>query len=1005
MNSASGFGPNTVVVIDIEQIFCANFSGVRFTGCIRGYDGSAPASHNAGATVDARILPSFHNNLVDEVQALETELGAGLTNVAKVNRLVDSKWIQLDAIAGNNLMGLHINSGGGGGAGDTGYMFFNPTGNLSAGGWQIASPFDGNPNFVFQRVTTSGEYQTSFYVTESENRLVVPTNNNNAPHFHSSDSAEENQDLRLGTLTGEPDTYLISVNTSDVSGYYGDLAKIKFNRDTTDFQITRGNGGIDEVNEIAVMKVVSINDGRSEILVIGDENQAARLNLMRNAGLSGCFFIENTEIGEFQLSNCSPTSVLRVNNDLEMAIGKETSGTTGFDLLIKDSAVSGATNVKISPGAAQSGTALLHFDDGTNVKHAIFPDGVLGLSSTSGIVFYDGAALTSAARQLFITRYDSERLAIYNSDINAFRGLKVKAAVAADDALTFGGGATPDADDCAKFDSSGRIVGAGAACGSGGGSSGTGATEPNKSFSVSGDDQLVITNAQHTYAHDNLFVYCKSTSTGVHVTPEQETIDPSTYTVTVDFSTNGNYTCTVNGWGGGTLHNKEYTVASSASLVVAGTTHDFLDSNIIVDCFTNVNPRVRLLDTDYLVSINTGNNDVTVTFDASGNYVCTLNGTIAEGGSGGGTSDHSALTNLGYGASGHTGFAPSTLTLTAGAGLTGGGDLTANRAFAIDIPGLTATGSPSAANDYVMIYSASAGALRKVLITNMPGGGGGGSPSGSGTEVQFRAGSSTFGAWGLSSVSGNILSYTGKIDAGSGILEIPNGTLPGTCAVGELFLNQNVTSGKRIYGCESTNTWVPQGDGNDGGGGGGAPTGAEYIVGAANATLTNEYIAQAGVGLTITKSSPNIRWDVDCTYVGCQGDHGDYTGNNKFSIGTEYLSWNIPNATSTGTTVNKLVTWTSANPIKALLAATSETKILGICVDDCGTTGIPRIAFRGRALCAFDGVPTAGDYVQSSSSSAGSCNSTATRPTTRMVGVVYSSTSVGGLYEVILTIP
>lgn len=55
---------------------------------------------------------------------------------------------------------------------------------------------------------------------------------------------------------------------------------------------------------------------------------------------------------------------------------------------------------------------------------------------------------------------------------------------------------------------------------------------------------------------------------------------------------------------------------------------------------------------------------------------------------------------------------------------------------------------------------------------------------------------------------------TGTYDVGSGVLEVPNGTsLPGTCSVGQVFMDTDATSGQRIYACESANTWVLQGGG------------------------------------------------------------------------------------------------------------------------------------------------------------------------------------------------
>ena len=69
---------------------------------------------------------------------------------------------------------------------------------------------------------------------------------------------------------------------------------------------------------------------------------------------------------------------------------------------------------------------------------------------------------------------------------------------------------------------------------------------------------------------------------------------------------------------------------------------------------------------------------------------------------------------------------PTTRTVTAGAGLTGGGDLSANRTLALDLNSLTADPTPDAANDYIATWDASATAHKKVLLSNLPGGGGGG---------------------------------------------------------------------------------------------------------------------------------------------------------------------------------------------------------------------------------------------------------------------------------------
>lgn len=63
-------------------------------------------------------------------------------------------------------------------------------------------------------------------------------------------------------------------------------------------------------------------------------------------------------------------------------------------------------------------------------------------------------------------------------------------------------------------------------------------------------------------------------------------------------------------------------------------------------------------------------------------------------------------------------------------------------------------------------------------------------------------------------------SRTGHLNMALGALRLPSGAaLPGTCSTGEVFMDTDATSGQRIYGCESTNTWVLEGDGGGGGSG------------------------------------------------------------------------------------------------------------------------------------------------------------------------------------------
>jgi hypothetical protein len=62
--------------------------------------------------------------------------------------------------------------------------------------------------------------------------------------------------------------------------------------------------------------------------------------------------------------------------------------------------------------------------------------------------------------------------------------------------------------------------------------------------------------------------------------------------------------------------------------------------------------------------------------------------------------------------------------------------------------------------------------------------------------------------------------YSSGTNDFSGVtLRVPSSTtLPGTCAVGDAYMDTDATTGRRWYLCESTNTWVLQGDGGGGGG-------------------------------------------------------------------------------------------------------------------------------------------------------------------------------------------
>ncbi len=74
-------------------------------------------------------------------------------------------------------------------------------------------------------------------------------------------------------------------------------------------------------------------------------------------------------------------------------------------------------------------------------------------------------------------------------------------------------------------------------------------------------------------------------------------------------------------------------------------------------------------------------------------------------------------------------FTGRTITGSGGIAVTNGNGVSGNPALTVDINGLTADASPVGSTDYVMTFDASAGANKKVLLDDLPGGGGGGAPT------------------------------------------------------------------------------------------------------------------------------------------------------------------------------------------------------------------------------------------------------------------------------------
>lgn len=107
--------------------------------------------------------------------------------------------------------------------------------------------------------------------------------------------------------------------------------------------------------------------------------------------------------------------------------------------------------------------------------------------------------------------------------------------------------------------------------------------------------------------------------------------------------------------------------------------------------------------------------------------------------------------------------------------------------------------------------------------------------------------------------------------------------LPASCTQGEVYFATNATAGQNLYYCTATNTWTQQLNS-----GGGAPTGAQYVTLATDATLTAERVltpgdwlglTDAGAGgnatLNLRPSEDLVWWKDDFMFGGTAGHIGE----------------------------------------------------------------------------------------------------------------------------------
>lgn len=108
----------------------------------------------------------------------------------------------------------------------------------------------------------------------------------------------------------------------------------------------------------------------------------------------------------------------------------------------------------------------------------------------------------------------------------------------------------------------------------------------------------------------------------------------------------------------------------------------------------------------------------------------------------------------------------------------------------------------------------------------------------------------------------------------------------------------------------------------------------------------------------------------------------------------------IANASSTGTTLNKLAKLTGAPSAAVITATTDLDGVIGIVNGGAGTSSNARIAVSGQVNCVFDSSTTAGNYVGISPTVAGDCRDVgSTRPTgQQVIGRVLTTNGATGTY-------
>lgn len=188
-------------------------------------------------------------------------------------------------------------------------------------------------------------------------------------------------------------------------------------------------------------------------------------------------------------------------------------------------------------------------------------------------------------------------------------------------------------------------------------------------------------------------------------------------------------------------------------------------------------------------------------------------------------------------------------------------------------------------------------------------------------------------------VSGNpTLALSSTVNLSGKILRLPSSTsLPGTCSTGDVYMDTDATSGRRIYACESANTWVLQGDGSSGsiGGSTGATDNAVLradgtggaTVQASGCTLNDSDQMTCPGGFVAGTSGAGLLTLLEGTVVSAGANAGEH------NLGIDSSDSRLKSRENGGS----LVTYAMTADKLSAFAATTSAELRGVLSDETGT--------------------------------------------------------------------